>query len=123
MSIDKEERMPESFTPEEPETEIREDRENIHEEPGLDDQSEVQGGMPGESGLEETEPEEPEQNGPDQEDDTEDDEDTAEIRDEDTENDADISEIQDDEDDEDISEVQDDAEDEGGRDKMSESTK
>ena len=42
MSNDREERKPDRFTPEEPETEIRDDKEDILEETGSLEQSEVQ---------------------------------------------------------------------------------
>ena len=37
MSNDKEEKKSDSFTPEEPETEIRDDKENIHRESVMED--------------------------------------------------------------------------------------
>ena len=46
MSNDKEEKKSDSFTPEEPETEIRDDKENIHRESVMEDQSEAQAAMP-----------------------------------------------------------------------------
>ena len=71
MSNDKEERMPGSFTPEEPEIETRDDKKNIQEEIEVD--------------------------APDQtEEDVEDGEETAEIQDDDMEDGEDTAEIQDD---------------------------
>ena len=55
MSNDREERKPDRFTPEEPETEIRDDKEDILEETGSLEQSEVQEETPGEGGTEQTE--------------------------------------------------------------------
>ena len=93
MSNDKEEKKSDSFTPEEPETEIRDDKENIHRESVMEDQSEAQAAMPN--------------------DDAEDADDTAEeILDDDAENDDTAEDIQDDN-----TEREDEA------DKMSESTK
>ena len=93
MSNDKEEKKSDSFTPVEPETEIRDDKENIHRESVMDDQSEAQAAMP--------------------DDDAEDADDTAEeILDDDAENDDTAEDIQDDN-----TEREDEA------DKMSESTK
>ena len=93
MSNDKEEKKSDSFTPEEPETEIRDDKENIHRESVMEDQSEAQAAMP--------------------DDDAEDADDTAEeILDDDAENDDTAEDIQDDN-----TEREDEA------DKMSESTK
>lgn len=93
MSNDKEEKKSDSFTPEEPETEIRDDKENIHRESVMEDQSEAQATMP--------------------DDDAEDADDTAEeILDDDAENDDTAEDIQDDN-----TEREDEA------DKMSESTK
>ena len=93
MSNDKEEKKSDSFTPEEPETEIRDDKENIHRESVMEDQSEAQAAMPN--------------------DDAEDADDTAEeILDDDAENDDTAEDIQD---------YNTEREDEA--DKMSESTK
>ena len=122
MSNDKEEKKSDSFTPEEPETEIRDDKENIHRESVMEDQSEAQAAMP--------------------DDDAEDADDTAEeIPDDDAEEiDETVEEIQDDaEEGDDTAEddIQDDAENddtaediqddnterEDEADKMSESTK
>lgn len=94
MSNDKEEKKSDSFTPEEPETEIRDDKENIHRESVMEDQSEAQAAMP--------------------DDDAEDADDTAEeILDDDAEEGDDTAE-----------DIQDDnTEREDEADKMSESTK
>nr|WP_243424510.1 peptidoglycan binding domain-containing protein [Mediterraneibacter glycyrrhizinilyticus] len=108
MSNDKEEKKSDSFTPEEPETEIRDDKENIHRESVMEDQSEAQAAMP--------------------DDDAEDADDTAEeILDDDAEEGDDTAEddIQDDAENDDTAEdIQDDnTEREDEADKMSESTK
>ena len=108
MSNDKEEKKSDSFTPEEPETEIRDDKENIHRESVMEDQSEAQAAMPN--------------------DDAEDADDTAEeILDDDAEEGDDTAEddIQDDAENDDTAEdIQDDnTEREDEADKMSESTK
>lgn len=55
MSNDREERKPDRFTPEEPETEIRDDKEDILEETGSLEQSEVQEETPVEGGTEQAE--------------------------------------------------------------------
>ena len=108
MSNDKEEKKSDSFTPEEPETEIRDDKENIHRESVMEDQSEAQAAMP--------------------DDDAEDADDTAEkIPDDDAEEiDETVEDIQDDaeEGDDTAEDIQDDnTEREDEADKMSESTK
>lgn len=108
MSNDKEEKKSDSFTPDEPETEIRDDKENIHRESVMEDQSEAQAAMP--------------------DDDAEDADDTAEeILDDDAEEGDDTAEddIQDDAENDDTAEdIQDDnTEREDEADKMSESTK
>lgn len=107
MSNDKEEKKSDSFTPEEPETEIRDDKENIHRESVMEDQSEAQAAMPVDDAeeIDETVEEIP--------DDAEEGDDTAE------------DDIQDDAEKDDTAEdIQDDnTEREDEADKMSESTK
>ena len=122
MSNDKEEKKSDSFTPEEPETEIRDDKENIHRESVMEDQSEAQAAMPDDDAedaddtaekIPDDDAEEIDETVEDIQDDAEEGDDTAEddIQD-DAENDDTAEDIQDDN-----TEREDEA------DKMSESTK